>query len=185
MFLLVIVKRRNRRKAGRKVQRSRLLILRKVVSLALKKVNQRRSRTTMVSASLTNPASHYHHSTNHLNTLLNLQNNPNKSTQLSSTKVYLSLLRNLQSHKDVLLRDRPPVTHNFLRQPLPPLQPPQARTLTPLRAHLPPLQPPRPFLSLEMIFLPISFICDYNQMLKGQNSTELPVKLLSKDKKLN
>lgn len=151
MYRRVMVREpRKRREADRKVRRNRLLTLRKVVSLALKRANQRRKPTTMASASPTNPARHYLLSTNHKAAQLNPH--PSKlrqSTQLFSTRVNLSLLRNLQSHKAILLRDRPSIPLNLLRQPFPPLQPLQARTLSPLRADLPPLQP---ILSLEMIF---------------------------------
>lgn len=153
---VMVRERRKRRIADRKVRRNRLLTLRKVVSLALKRANQRRKPTMMDSASPTNPARHYLLSTNHKAAQLNPH--PSKlrqSTQLFSTRVTLSLLRNLQSHKAILLRDRPPVPLHLHCQPFPPLQPLQARTLSPLRADLPPLQPT---LSLEMIFLPISFI---------------------------
>lgn len=147
--------RKKRRKADRKVQRNRLSIPRKVVSPDLKRANQRRNQTTMASASLTSPAKPYLVSTNHKAAQLNLHpSNPHQSTQPHSTRVTLCLLRNLQPHKAFLLRDRPPLPHNLLRQPLSPFQPLQALTLSSLRAGFPPLQP---ISSLEMI-LPISFI---------------------------
>lgn len=72
MFRQVIVRgRKKRRKTDRKVQRNRLRILRKIVSLALKRANQRINQTTMASASLTSPARLCLLSTNHRAALLN------------------------------------------------------------------------------------------------------------------